>query len=194
VTNVLEGVITGGTGTPASIGCYDGMAGKTGTSEDLSDAWFVGYTPEYSTAVWTGHPNSREYTGFGGPTSGPIWQHYMSEAQNGNCPTFQVPSVLPDLSPFFSDLTSSAPSSRDTSTTAVPTDSTTSTTDTTDTNGGSNDAQQCDPSVYNCDGGGFQTQPTTPTPPPVPPGNGGGNGEGGGPGGGGNGGGGIGPG
>ncbi len=174
VTNVLEGVITGGTGTPANIGCYNGMAGKTGTSEDLSDAWFVGYTPMYSTAVWVGHPDSRDYTGFGGPTAGPIWQHYMSTAQNGNCPTFQVPSTLPSLSPFFSDLTSSASSSKSSTTTSSSTtDSTTSTTDTTGTNG----SGQCDPTVYNCAGGGFQTQPTPPpAPPPTPSGNGGGGG------------------
>src|SRR3954468_1605617 len=52
VTKVLEGVITSGTGAGyTSIGCQS-EAGKTGTSEDLSDAWFVGYTPMYSTAVW----------------------------------------------------------------------------------------------------------------------------------------------
>ena len=71
VTKVLEGVITSGTGAGYTyMGCSS-EAGKTGTSEDLSDAWFVGYTPKYSTAVWTGHPLSRDYTGFGGPTSGP---------------------------------------------------------------------------------------------------------------------------
>jgi penicillin-binding protein 1A len=100
VTKVLEGVITSGTGAGyTSIGCAS-EAGKTGTSEDLSDAWFVGYTPMYSTAVWTGHPLSRESTGFGGPTSGPIWRSYMEEAQGGECPDFEVPSSLPTLSAF----------------------------------------------------------------------------------------------
>ena len=96
VTKVLEGVITSGTGAGyTSIGCSS-EAGKTGTSEDLSDAWFVGYTPMYSTAVWTGHPLSRDSTGFGGPTSGPIWRSYMEAAQGGDCPDFEVPSSLPD--------------------------------------------------------------------------------------------------
>ncbi len=100
VTKVLEGVITSGTGAGyTSIGCAS-AAGKTGTSEDLSDAWFVGYTPMYSTAVWTGHPLSRASTGFGGPTSGPIWRSYMEEAQGGECPDFEVPSSLPTLSAF----------------------------------------------------------------------------------------------
>jgi penicillin-binding protein 1A len=107
VTKVLEGVITSGTGAGyTSIGCQS-EAGKTGTSEDLSDAWFVGYTPMYSTAVWTGHPLSRASTGFGGPTSGPIWRSYMEAAQGHHCPDFAVPEQLPALSPLRSGRASS---------------------------------------------------------------------------------------
>jgi penicillin-binding protein 1A len=98
VTELLKGVITQGTGAGyTSIGCSS-EAGKTGTSEGESDAWFVGYTPMFSTAVWVGHPQSRELTGFGGPTAGPIWQSYMSAAQEGQCPEFKVPESLPELS------------------------------------------------------------------------------------------------
>jgi penicillin-binding protein 1A len=100
VTNVLKGVITEGTGagyTNLSSGCGE-VAGKTGTSEEESDAWFVGYTPEFSTAVWVGHPKSRERTGFGGPTAGPIWRYYMDEATGGECPAFETPEELPELS------------------------------------------------------------------------------------------------
>jgi penicillin-binding protein 1A len=98
VTKLLEGVITQGTGAGyTSMGC-SAAAGKTGTSEGLSDAWFVGYTPLFSTAVWVGHPQSREETGFGGPTAGPIWRYFMEQAVNGNCPEFGVPSSLPELS------------------------------------------------------------------------------------------------
>jgi len=108
VTRILEGVITQGTGAGyTSIGCTS-EAGKTGTSEGESDAWFVGYTPLYSTAVWVGHPASREATGFGGPTAGPIWQNYMSAAQGEDCPEFEVPTSLPSLSPFSSEHTRSA--------------------------------------------------------------------------------------
>src|SRR5215208_2194986 len=111
VTKVLEGVITSGTGAGyTSIGCSS-EAGKTGTSEGLSDAWFVGYTPLYSTAVWTGHPLSRDYTGFGGPTSGPIWRSFMEAAQGGECPDFEVPSSLPSLTSFHGDYTSDSSSS-----------------------------------------------------------------------------------
>jgi penicillin-binding protein 1A len=108
VTRILEGVITQGTGAGyTSIGCTS-EAGKTGTSEGLSDAWFVGYTPMFSTAVWVGHPQSREETGFGGPTAGPIWQSYMSAAQEGECPEFEVPEELPELSPFTGGHTTSS--------------------------------------------------------------------------------------
>ena len=48
--------MTSGTGTGAQIGVP--VAGKTGTTDDYVDAWFVGYTPRYSTAVWVGYPNS----------------------------------------------------------------------------------------------------------------------------------------
>lgn len=102
VTRILEGVITQGTGAGYTyMGC-NSEAGKTGTSEGLSDAWFVGYTPKFSTAVWVGHPQSREYTGFGGPTAGPIWQNYMSAAQEGDCPEFETPSSLPELHAYDS--------------------------------------------------------------------------------------------
>lgn len=108
VTRLLEGVITQGTGAGYTyMGCA-AEAGKTGTSEGLSDAWFVGYTPLYSTAVWVGHPQSREATGFGGPTAGPIWRSFMEAAAAGNCPEFPEPSNLPELSGLHSDHTSSA--------------------------------------------------------------------------------------
>ena len=74
------------------------VAGKTGTSEEESDAWFVGYTPEFSTAVWVGHPESRETTGFGGPTAGPIWRDYMEAATAANAPPSKYRETLPELS------------------------------------------------------------------------------------------------
>jgi penicillin-binding protein 1A len=108
VTRLLEGVITQGTGAGYTyMGC-GAEAGKTGTSEDLSDAWFVGYTPLYSTAVWVGHPQSREATGFGGPTAGPIWRSFMESAVAGDCPEFPEPASLPELSGLDSDHTSSS--------------------------------------------------------------------------------------
>jgi len=110
VTRLLEGVITQGTGAGYTyMGC-GAEAGKTGTSEDLSDAWFVGYTPLFSTAVWVGHPQSREATGYGGPTAGPIWRSFMESAVAGDCPEFAEPATLPELSELDSDHTSSSSS------------------------------------------------------------------------------------
>jgi penicillin-binding protein 1A len=106
VTKILEGVITEGTGAGfTSIGC-SAEAGKTGTSENLSDAWFVGYTPKYSTAVWVGHPQSREETGYGGPTAGPIWRSFMEAANGEECGEFVEPSSMPELSAFTEGHTS----------------------------------------------------------------------------------------
>ena len=158
-------MITKGTGAGYTyIGCPS-EAGKTGTSEGESDAWFVGYTPLYSTAVWVGHPHSRLLTGFGGPTAGPIWQNYMSAAQGSNCPDFSVPSTLPTLSSFFSDHTVSAPS-------LTPT----TTTPTTKGGKGNGNGGQYDPNLYQGGNSGIQTNPVT----PPAPGGGGGSGGGGG--------------
>jgi penicillin-binding protein 1A len=109
VTRLLEGVIAHGTGAGyTSIGCA-AEAGKTGTSEELSDAWFVGYTPRFSTAVWVGHPQSRESTGYGGPTAGPIWRSFMEAANGGDCGEFATPASLPQLSGYHDGHTSGSP-------------------------------------------------------------------------------------
>jgi len=92
VTDILKGVLTQGTGAGyTSFGCP--AAGKTGTTEGESDAWFVGYTPQLSTAVWVGHPLSRALTGYGGPTAGPIWRTYMEAAHGSYCGDFPQPST-----------------------------------------------------------------------------------------------------
>ena len=90
---VLKTVVTSGTGTAADYGCP--AAGKTGTSENLADAWFVGYTPQLSTAVWVGYPqgNVPMANGFGGTLAAPIWHDYMSSASNGYCGDFPTPTV-----------------------------------------------------------------------------------------------------
>jgi penicillin-binding protein 1A len=54
ITNALMGVVDHGTGTAAAMGRQ--MAGKTGTTENFGDAWFVGFVPQLATAVWVGHP------------------------------------------------------------------------------------------------------------------------------------------
>jgi penicillin-binding protein 1A len=181
VTKVLEGVITSGTGAGyTSIGCSS-EAGKTGTSEGLSDAWFVGYTPLYSTAVWTGHPLSRDYTGFGGPTSGPIWRSYMEAAQGGNCPDFEVPSTLPTLTAYHGEHTASSSSScystsSDTSSSSYScgSSSTYDQTTTSDSNNGDNNKGAYAPGVGQKPAPSPKPKPTpTPAPPAPPPPSGG---------------------
>jgi penicillin-binding protein 1A len=56
VNAALEGVVNDGTGTAAGIGRP--LGGKTGTTENHADAWFIGYVPQLSTAVWVGYPDS----------------------------------------------------------------------------------------------------------------------------------------
>src|SRR6185295_4000916 len=100
VTDVLKGVITSGTGTAASIGC-EGEAGKTGTTDDYTDAWFVGYTPKFSTAVWVGYPDARTSMGsgaYGGTYAAPVWHDYMLAAQGKDCPDFPAPENPVDFS------------------------------------------------------------------------------------------------
>jgi penicillin-binding protein 1A len=91
-TKVLEGVIKSGTGTAADYGCP--AAGKTGTAENMDNAWFVGYTPKLSTAVWVGYPqaNIPMPNGFGGALAAPIWHDFMLSASGGYCGDFPPPS------------------------------------------------------------------------------------------------------
>ncbi len=132
VTRVLETVVDSGTGTAANYGCSD-IAGKTGTTDENTDAWFVGYTPNLSTAVWIGYPDDRTSLGssaFGGTYSAPIWNEFMSVA-DPDCESFDVPDKLPDLTSFYGEHAVSAPSADDFDTTTSPT--TTSTTSDGDT-------------------------------------------------------------
>jgi penicillin-binding protein 1A len=89
VNNVLSQVIKKGTGTAASIG--KPAAGKTGTTSNNTDAWFVGYTPKIGTAVWMGYrqDTSRKMDRVhgiqvtGGTFPAQIWQRFMKVATQG---------------------------------------------------------------------------------------------------------------
>ncbi|MBU2598062.1 MAG: PBP1A family penicillin-binding protein [Actinobacteria bacterium] len=85
LTKILEQVIQRGTGVRANIGRP--AAGKTGTTQEHWDAWFVGYTPDMSTAVWVGHPEEnirmerlRGLLVQGGTYPAMIWKSFMQEA------------------------------------------------------------------------------------------------------------------
>jgi penicillin-binding protein 1A len=87
VHSLLTGVVQGGTGTHAQIAGVD-VAGKTGTTSNYGDAWFVGWTPEFTAAVWVGHPDklvsmSTDYNGQpveGGTFPAEIWHNFMVQA------------------------------------------------------------------------------------------------------------------
>src|SRR5829696_263934 len=93
VTKILEMNVKSGTGTKASIGCP--AAGKTGTTDNFNDAWFVGYTPKLASSVWVGFPNAlkemRSVHGVsvaGGTFPAQIWHDYMVVAGSGSCESF----------------------------------------------------------------------------------------------------------
>jgi penicillin-binding protein 1A len=106
VTQILAANVLGGTGTAAQIGCP--AAGKTGTTDEFNDAWFVGYTPHLSTAVWVGYPDaqvSMEATRIGSVAGGTwparIWHDFMITAKGDNCDDFPPPTEPAEFSPFF---------------------------------------------------------------------------------------------
>ena len=79
LTAMLEDVIRRGTGTRANIGRP--AAGKTGTTSDYHDAWFVGYTPDLVAGVWIGNDSVSDLHGMsGGMTPAVIWQAFMQKA------------------------------------------------------------------------------------------------------------------
>ena len=85
MTEMLMEVINSGTGTGAQIGRP--AAGKTGTTDAYRDAWFVGYVPELSCAVWTGNDDfSRMNRVYGGELAAPIWAQFMKKALAGQKP------------------------------------------------------------------------------------------------------------
>jgi penicillin-binding protein 1A len=78
MTSLLKGVITSGTGSAArELG--PNVAGKTGTTNDFIDAWFVGYTPNVVTAVWAGFDDNKTlgYGETGGRSPIGVWKEYM---------------------------------------------------------------------------------------------------------------------
>ncbi|MCW3007126.1 MAG: glycosyl transferase family 51, partial [Solirubrobacterales bacterium] len=99
VTKALKTVLDHGTAAGLGTGCP--AAGKTGTTSSFTDAWFVGYTPRLSTAVWVGYP--KETTSmtavpgygevFGATIPGPIWSQFMKSAKGSYCNDFPEPKT-----------------------------------------------------------------------------------------------------
>ena len=81
MTTMLRSVMTGGTGAGTRSSFAGPAAGKTGTTQDYADAWFIGFTPNLVAGVWTGFDDRRvTFTGSygqGSVAAGPIWARFM---------------------------------------------------------------------------------------------------------------------
>jgi penicillin-binding protein 1A len=111
LTSLLQSVVRSGTGKRAQLSDGRPVAGKTGTTENYGDAWFVGYTPQLVTAVWVGYPNGlrpmlTEYHGdavAGGTFPALIWKSFMERAlpylqdEPQDFPAVSLPYSLPKL-------------------------------------------------------------------------------------------------
>lgn len=105
-TKILEENVQSGTAVRSRISCP--TAAKTGTTNELVDAWLDGYTPEYATAVWMGYPNKRvpmtDVHGEaqqGGALPADIWHTYMEPVVNGKCVSFPEPTEPLLYKPFY---------------------------------------------------------------------------------------------
>ncbi len=111
VTRLLHDNITEGTGTAAYTGCA-GQAGKTGTTDNYTDAWFSGYQPNLATAVWVGYPQSNDIsmtsvhgiTVFGGTFPAEIWNSLYTDGEVP-CEEFNPPTQQIIWAPFFGQFT-----------------------------------------------------------------------------------------
>src|SRR4051812_37285571 len=100
IDQLLQGVVRYGTGRAAAIPGWQ-VAGKTGTTENYGDAWFVGYTPQLVAAVWVGYPDqlipmTTEFHGdpvAGGTFPALIWKAFMEKA-------IQVKHLTPETFPY----------------------------------------------------------------------------------------------
>jgi penicillin-binding protein 1A len=81
MTHLLRGVIAQGTGTAMNIPGHI-LAGKTGTTNDTRDAWFIGFSPRIICGVWVGRDDNKSmgYYEQGGRAAGPIWKLFMQAA------------------------------------------------------------------------------------------------------------------
>ena len=81
MTDILKGVVTEGTGWRAKE-LNRPVAGKTGTTNDLKDAWFIGYSPNLLAGVWVGYDDSKPMKKgeSGARAANPVWDYFMAEA------------------------------------------------------------------------------------------------------------------
>jgi penicillin-binding protein 1A len=115
VTRLLHDNIVEGTGTAAYTGCA-GQAGKTGTTDGYTDAWFAGYQPNLATVAWVGYPESNDVSMssvhgiivFGGTFPAEIW-HSLYSGAGVPCEEFHEPSQKISWAPFYGRYARSSP-------------------------------------------------------------------------------------
>ena len=115
VTRLLHDNITEGTGTAAYTGC-PGQAGKTGTTDEYTDAWFAGYQPNLASVVWVGYPESNQVSMssvhgmivFGGTFPADIW-HSLYSGAGVPCEEFHEPGRKIAWAPFYGRFARSGP-------------------------------------------------------------------------------------
>jgi penicillin-binding protein 1A len=116
VVDTLQKVVSQGTATRADIGRP--QAGKTGTTQDFNDVWFIGFIPQYTASVWVGYPdasvdmvdftvwddlNGREQfyqRAYGGTLAAPIWKQFMTYVTEG-LPVLDFPPDPPGTAVYF---------------------------------------------------------------------------------------------
>jgi penicillin-binding protein 1A len=170
VTKILHDNMTSGTGTGAYTGCY-GQAGKTGTTDNFTDAWFVGYQPNIAAAAWVGYPEDNKtymtsvhgISVAGGTFPADIWNNFIYGA-GFPCEDFPVPDEPMDWNEFFGTYTASEPTEYSTDTSGD------SSYDSSDDSGNSDDSgggAAYDPDLY-APGAGQEPAPVPPAPTPTP--------------------------
>jgi len=95
-TSILQDAVVRGTGTRARLAGRP-VAGKTGTTDDQKDAWFVGYTPSLVTGVWVGFDDGKPLGRgeMGGVAAAPIWAYFMDRATAGKpVESFEMPAGI----------------------------------------------------------------------------------------------------
>ena len=172
VTKILHDNIPGGTGTGAYTGC-SGQAGKTGTTDNLVDAWFVGYQPNLAAATWVGYPESNDIsTGLtGGSVPASIWNSFFSGA-GVPCEETPIPDEPMVWGSFSGDYTVSEDDPSDFDPDAEDTGDTGTTDEEADSNGQEPDPS-ANPDAYApgvgqepAGGGGGGEPAPAPSPPP----------------------------
>jgi penicillin-binding protein 1A len=95
ITSMMEDVVKNGTGWRAKA-LGRPVAGKTGTTNDYRDAWFVGYTPDLVTAVWVGFDDMRSLgpQETGARVASPIWVSFMEKVLTGEPEDFPIPEGI----------------------------------------------------------------------------------------------------